>query len=91
MTPILGGGCGACTCAGANTSLAFAALSVPLSLGQDKFSKVWTKLMGPNSNVFQFEVDLTPVWPKGSRAPVVPLAIADPIQLVYELLHDVHK
>ena len=39
MTPILGGGCGACTCAGANTSLAFAALSVPLSLGQDKFSK----------------------------------------------------
>lgn len=47
--------------------------------------------MGPNSNVFQFELSLEPVWPAGKVAPIVTLTIADPIQLLFELLNDLHK
>jgi hypothetical protein len=49
--------------------------------------------MGPNTNVFNFELSLAPVWPAGcgKAAPSVTLTLADPIQLLYELLNDVHK
>ena len=65
----------------------------PPRCAQDKFSRVWTRLMGPNTNVFNFELSLAPVWPAGSgkAAPSVTLTLSDPIQLLFELLNDVHK